>query len=386
MKRYSEQEVRDYLRTNGGYNLLGDYNRTDKPIIIEKDGYKCSMSFEKFLEGKSPRFFSKRSNSEFLNDNIALFIKTIEPEAEFIEVRDIRQKNGKYRKFVKFRCPCGIIHEKTWEHIHIEKRALCSKCGQIKAKQNRKTSNTKRYARDIKKAGYELVNPSQQLYANKLVEVIEIKTGYRGFLYSNRATELKKILVFSLQTNKKNLVYNLNKYAENTGNTSRVIGLIDTDDKVNQMVECKCGNCGKIYQAQYRSFMQSRWLCEDCNELASKYENAVGNFLSDNNIKYITQFIINSCADVRPLPFDFQLPEYNVLIEVDGLQHFEPCRFGGVNEEIALKKFEYTKKHDAIKNEYCKKFNIPLLRISYKEVIDNSYKQKILDFIQTAQN
>lgn len=381
MKEYSEEEVRNYLWNNGEYNLVSNYNGVNSLATMEKDGYKYSMKFSSFLRGNRPRFFTK--HCDYQKENMALFIKRMDQNAEFIDVKSIR-KSGKYRSLVKFKCPCGVIHEKTWEHIYVDKKVYCPKCGQAKAKHNRKSSKTKGYAREIKKAGYKLVNPKQELYANVLAEVIEKKTGYRGFLYPNRASELKKILVFSLHTNKKNLVYNLNKYAENTANPSRVIRLIDTEDKSNQIVECKCGNCGEIYQTTYRVFMQSRWLCSSCNELASKYENIVKSFLEDNNIKYIPQFVINSCADIRPLPFDFQLPDYNILIEVDGIQHFKPCHFGGVSDEIALERFEYTKKHDAIKDNYCRKYNIPLLRISYKEFEDNSYKEKILNFIQTA--
>lgn len=51
------------------------------------------------------------------------------------------------------------------------------------------------------------------------------------------------------------------------------------------------------------------------------------------------------------------------MLEFDGLQHFLPLGFQG-----GLKKLEYTKECDKIKDEYCITKNIRLLRISYKEI------------------
>ena len=65
------------------------------------------------------------------------------------------------------------------------------------------------------------------------------------------------------------------------------------------------------------------------------------------------------------LKFDLYLPEYNLCIEYDGEQHFEPVRFAGCSIENATQAFENTKINDQIKNEYCKNNNISLLRIPY---------------------
>jgi very-short-patch-repair endonuclease len=62
----------------------------------------------------------------------------------------------------------------------------------------------------------------------------------------------------------------------------------------------------------------------------------------------------------RPLRFDFFIPEINTIIEFDGDQHFRPSKkYGG-------EKFEVTKENDQIKNEFCKKNNINLIRVHYK--------------------
>lgn len=98
--------------------------------------------------------------------------------------------------------------------------------------------------------------------------------------------------------------------------------------------------------------------CSQCNE--SKGEREIRLWLESQHITYECQKTFEDCCDIRPLPFDFYLPNYNKCIEYDGQQHFEPIDFFGGQEC-----FEYTAKHDNIKNEYCKNNGISLLRIPY---------------------
>jgi len=100
--------------------------------------------------------------------------------------------------------------------------------------------------------------------------------------------------------------------------------------------------------------------CTKCK--ISKGEIKIMKYLDDNKIKYIHQKIFNECKNIKPLPFDFYLPSYNLLIEYDGKQHYKAVRkFGG------KKAFESQKIRDEIKNKYCIENNIKLLRIKYSE-------------------
>ena len=67
---------------------------------------------------------------------------------------------------------------------------------------------------------------------------------------------------------------------------------------------------------------------------------------------------------------------YNLCIEYDGIQHFIPTSFKKESEEEKLKNFEYVKKHDEIKNNYCKKNGINLLRIRY----DENVEEKLVEY------
>ena len=69
----------------------------------------------------------------------------------------------------------------------------------------------------------------------------------------------------------------------------------------------------------------------------------------------------------RQLRFDFRLINHKIVIEFDGIQHFKPQAFGGISKEQALKNFEEQQVTDALKDEFCKKFDYKMIRISYKQ-------------------
>ncbi len=108
--------------------------------------------------------------------------------------------------------------------------------------------------------------------------------------------------------------------------------------------------------------------CPICRE--SKGEREIRKILLENNIKFIGQYKFNDCRDKQPLPFDFYLPDYNMCIEYDGRQHYEPIdRWGGIKGLIDQQK------KDNIKNMYCYNRKIKLIRISYIESIYKKLKE-----------
>ena len=81
--------------------------------------------------------------------------------------------------------------------------------------------------------------------------------------------------------------------------------------------------------------------------------------------------------------FDFYLPDYNICIEYDGIQHYIPkIIHNGMTQEAANYTHEQTKIHDKIKNEYCKKHTIPLIRIPYWELEDDNISYYLFDNLQ----
>jgi hypothetical protein len=95
-------------------------------------------------------------------------------------------------------------------------------------------------------------------------------------------------------------------------------------------------------------------------------EQEVAKILDDLSIKYEREYEFTDCTNTkegrfcRKLPFDFYLPESNTCIEYDGEQHFRESNLYGP------KKFLATKENDKLKDNFCKKNNIKLIRLHYK--------------------
>ena len=112
--------------------------------------------------------------------------------------------------------------------------------------------------------------------------------------------------------------------------------------------------------------------CPRCN--GSSMESKIGEILQQHKINYIPQYSFSDCRDQRPLPFDFYLLDYNILVEYDGEQHYRPVNFGGISDKEAQENLKTVQLHDQIKTNYCKEKNIPLIRIPYweKKNIENA--------------
>ena len=105
--------------------------------------------------------------------------------------------------------------------------------------------------------------------------------------------------------------------------------------------------------------------CQNCN--SSKGEEAIKQFLMLNKINYENEkiFVLFKNLDTNyPFKFDFYLPDFNLCIEFDGVQHFKPV-FPFNDKERAIKTLDLVKKYDQIKNQYCLDNGIKLLRIPY---------------------
>lgn len=96
----------------------------------------------------------------------------------------------------------------------------------------------------------------------------------------------------------------------------------------------------------------------------SVFEAQVEKYFIEHNINYETQKKFDDCVYKKPLPFDFYLTDYNVLVECDGKQHTDSSSKWYSDEQII---------RDNIKNEWCKSHNITMIRIPYKRIANSNY-------------
>jgi hypothetical protein len=122
--------------------------------------------------------------------------------------------------------------------------------------------------------------------------------------------------------------------------------------------------------------------CPICNN--SKGELEIWHLLELNNIEFILQYRVEDFKEfstfwkfIKNCKYDFYLPEYNIVIEYHGIQHYTFSPFFHGNEKEMLKR----RKRDNDKKEFCLKNNIGYYEIGYNkditkefEIICNTFK------------
>ena len=100
--------------------------------------------------------------------------------------------------------------------------------------------------------------------------------------------------------------------------------------------------------------------CPKCRQ--SKGESSVTSALTSLGVVYEEEKRFDDCRNVRPLPFDFFLPNNNVLIEFDGSQHFRQAPFQ-TNDA-----FDQLQQNDNIKTKYAKDHGFCLIRLNSNHI------------------
>lgn len=147
-----------------------------------------------------------------------------------------------------------------------------------------------------------------------------------------------------------------------------------TDSSGHTIWDCLC-DCGNHAYPNQSNLEKGHSLSCGCRH-SSKWETFISEYLTSFDINFEFQKRFQDCRNKKGsdmLPFDFYIEHLNVIIEYDGLHHFEPIKGWGGEE-----KFKITKQNDEIKNTYCKTKGIKLIRIPY------TYKRE--EIVQTINN
>lgn len=121
--------------------------------------------------------------------------------------------------------------------------------------------------------------------------------------------------------------------------------------------------CDNIWEIFPSNFIKGR-RCPYCYSM-SNGESMVEGFLRYYQLQYSKNFSFVDCRDKYLLTFDFGVKDNEkiILIEYQGVQHYESVKiFGGD------KKFSIQKLHDEIKRMYCANNNLKLITIPYWEI------------------
>lgn len=128
-------------------------------------------------------------------------------------------------------------------------------------------------------------------------------------------------------------------------------------NNAHEPLRVRHNTCGSVYRVRPYNFLYNNRRCPICN--TSIGEQLIKKFLLDNHISFRQQMTFEGCLDIHKLSYDFYLPDNNVLIEYQGIQHYKPIGF------FTAEYFSTQQKHDKIKRDFAKNNNINLLEIPY---------------------
>jgi hypothetical protein len=121
-----------------------------------------------------------------------------------------------------------------------------------------------------------------------------------------------------------------------------------------------CDKCKSEFEAKLGNIVCGNTWCPFCK---NKTEGILNEWLIGNFKNVIYQPRFEWCKDKRKLPFDFLLEEFKLIIELDGIQHFEQVsNWKSPEETLIVDKF---KMECALENGYS------LIRIRQDEVWNN---------------
>ena len=338
------------------YSLVEYIDSKSKVKIICKEHGVFEQNANNHLRGSEcfKCSYDIKSNISRSNDYLSKFIKK---HGDKYDYSLVEYKNNKTK--IKIICPLhGVFEQRPDSHII----SGCLECGG-----NKKMTNCEFIKKSIKTHSYK--------YDYSLVE------------YKNSHTKIKIICskhgVFEQNPNshingsgcyecKPNFAYSsdriINEF-DRIHNNKYDYSLVEYKNS-HTKIKIMCSKHGVFEQKPFKHLQTQG--CPKCK--LSKGILKICKILDSKNIKYNMEKSIEGCVSMNniKLRFDIHIIESDIYIEYDGEQHFRSVEsWGG---ELG---FRAVKERDDIKDKFCKKNNIKLFRISYKDNIEEKIKEII---------
>ena len=145
----------------------------------------------------------------------------------------------------------------------------------------------------------------------------------------------------------------------------------------NPIIYLHCKECDRTFCMSYQELKKNHG-SHHCECLMPSGEVEVKNYLISRGIRFSSQHDTLVCINPLTgfsLPYDFQIDDYRLIIEVQGQQHLKYIPYFHASEQD----FEYQKYKDRVKKEFALKSGYKMLYIYYSEIVKGTYKEKIDD-------
>lgn len=374
MRKNTYEEVYKEFQAKGFELLDKEYSNTGKRMkCVDKDGYLFSISLDN-LRIPTTYVHIFNTNNPYCFDNIKHYM-----EKEVVNGTLLLSTEYKGRKDkMDFKCgECGKPFSSLWESFRATKHKVCPSCykslkqeGKIGVK---RVDSSEYLIKVIENGLYPLFG---EITDTKEKILVQDKDGYMGL--TKLYTALSGGSFDRYSTKNPYTITNLRLFCAKNGYDCIILDQVYKGDREKLRVVCSCGE--RFETTISHIVHDKKYKCNKCTHRQSNIEGLVQNYLSIKNIDFIMEYKYQDCRNKEPLPFDFYLPQFNALIEVDGVGHYKPTSFNG-NESIAQSTYESTVQNDSTKNQYCKDNNIPLLRIPYWDFDTLDYQSKINKFL-----
>lgn len=378
-RKYTEKEIKDKIfeLENGKYEMIGEYTNVSTPFLM-----RYHISQDEFVDYYTTaskfitcgyRYYKRKPKTEWNTDLVKEKIREMYGDEYSLLNEYINDKTKLKLKHNSSKCPDNEF-EVRWGHFYHDK-TKCPRCTQ------RKTHEY--FIEEI----YNLVSDEYTIlseYMDAQTKVLirhncekcnnnefymtpnSFTTGYRcpecNRLRKQYTTEEVKEEIYKISSGEYIMVS-----TEYEGHEKEIILLHTT--------------CGKEFSTTRKRFVWSKCRCPHCSKSAG--ENLLSEFFAREKIKYIPQMTFDGLVGDggRKLSYDFYIPDYNLLIEYQGHQHYKPIElFGGKVQ------FEKQIRYDDIKRSYAKNNKIDLLEIPYWEkynvekILLEKIKQEVIEW------
>ena len=237
--------------------------------------------------------------------------------------------SGNRRPSIKYSCAAcnsGILYDGRIDRIRSGRTCRCPECG-------RKSRRPEGYTKDTwkwKEKTADTINPNN-LTGKHIGEI-------RGDWFINAVERTN-------HTGHGHTYYKIINIKTGEVKSSRL-------DDLPHDIDNTCTNASTI----------AKNIAEINKDQRSLGEQAVEKWLLEHNIKFNIEDTFEDLKGVNDgyLRFDFKILDKPILIEFQGLQHYQPVDLFGGEEQFKIQKV-----HDMLKRNYCKAHNLRLIEIPY---------------------
>ena len=265
------------------------------------------------------------------------------------------------------KCHCGNIYKKNWNRLHNLNQFECNKCANAKMGLRCRTSIDE-IKQICSKNGYTLINITKNTCAKNIC--IQDKQGYK---YKTIITNIKTRTNRSSRFSKRNpfQIENMEHYLEINKIGNFAEKPIKNFNTKNTDIKFECIDCHKSFNVKWEQLMSDkRNRCPRCSRRQSNCEYYTEQYLKSIGVEYETEKTFLKCKNKRNLRFDFYLPKYNLVIEVNGSQHY----YENDVFEMTLKE---QKQRDKMKKQFCIDNKINYIAIPFWDYYNDKYKKQI---------